>query len=1705
MKNMEGHVVMQHMNLERLGSAIRRIAALAASAALALTGLAAAPSMALGEQTSPTGAKDVIVIAFQQNWESVARQCTDVYGPEGVGYVEVSPPQETIQGKQWWTSYQVASYKLDSKLGTQAQFESMIATCKAAGVGVIADAVINHTFGTFDGSPRYGAAGEGKQGSEYDSDGTLKATPGYTPADYHSCTSNISNYSDAGNVQNCRLSGLMDLDTGKPEVQEKIADYLNGLLKLGVYGFRVDAVKHIASADVTAIKTLLAQKSGRDADSIFFEQEVIGSASEAAQIQPANYLGTGKVSEFNFTNHLAVAFSSDITDESRGLAKVGGPDWVSSDKAAVFVTNWDTERGSALTYKKGSAYLLANAFMLANGYGQPHVYSGYYFNGNDDGAPGAGDVSVPDVTCPSDGSMTPGTWQCTERWTAIRGMIGYHNAVAGTAVSNWKTYGANVLGFGRGSKGYLAINNSDNDSHQSFATSLPAGTYCNVYATGDCSQTVDVRSDGSFTADLPAHAAIAIHVGATQGQWTGTQRRDPSDPDLARNDKQAKPATDTSRTVYYKLPAGWSSATLHYGIDNWQQQGDLVMQEAGKGWVSVTLDPKGKPLEYVFTNGSGAWDNPDGGGNYTALGHWTSVDNHAASAGIPGDLQPYSPKTKVIVHYKPADSAQRGVYLWATDKDGASIDGAHHAFTGTDSYGQVFETTLNGAFAAGKIGVIITDEQWNKVGDNRMIDGSNGTAEVWIDGSKPDETLSQAPAGYEKQFSSVNVTIHYHRFADDYASADGNKAWDIWGWSDSANGAAYPFSSHDRFGLTAKYTLAGSKPAFLVRYGGDGWEAKDPNGDNRAIPASAVSVNKDGSANAEIWLVQGDPTVYTNSTLLVTKDSIAKAQLDAFRTITVKLSRTTATTPAVTVDGTAAASVSVEGNALTVGTDKDLDVTAPHTVAVEGFGQAPVSLGAVVRSDAFDRKYAYDGDDLGATVNSKDTVFKLWAPTASKVELNLYRDDSEHGAKQDSIAMTHGTHGGTGNDLGVWTATVPGADLVYDYTLTFADGTVNQSSDPYAKASVVNGRRSVALAAKEIAVTAPRMKPFGKTSDAVIAETNIRDFSIAPNSGIAPQNKGKYLGMTQSGTTTPDGAVSGLDYLKKLGVTHVQIMPMYDYGSVDENTDLSYDPNNERGAQNWGYDPVNYDVPEGSYSSDPKNPATRIKELKEMVAGLHTSNIRVIMDVVYNHVQDAGTHAFNETVPGYYLRYDANGNLVNNSGVGNDTASERAMMRKYIVDSVTYWAKTYKLDGFRFDLMGLIDLKTMQEVRSALDKIDPSIIVLGEGWDMNTTMPKADMTIQPNAYEVAAKNGDNGIAFFNDSLRDALKGSVFNDTDTGFASGAEGKEDLIANNMMACPNLAGTAPEALCTNGNATNKYGDPGQVVQYAEIHDNLTLYDKLLKSVPRKDGQSEAQYQAEILARAKLVDSAVMLSQGTVAFQLGQEFLRTKGGDSNSYKSGDAVNAIDWDRTVQQRDSVAYMRGLIALRASVPALHMATYEDIAKNMTMLAPANGRQVSGKQIKGNQVNGVVAFSLTSGGEIYVVVLNANETAVQLPQITAGEYTSLVAGGKVETTAVTVGDKGYSVPALSAAVLTTKAASSKPEPSKPGSSNPKPDGSQPGDSTRPDGTHSSAHNDGQHARVATTGSSVAVIVVIGLVLMLTGAAVIIVRAITRKRR
>ncbi|MFF4979901.1 alpha-amylase family protein [Streptomyces sp. NPDC001046] len=448
---------------------------LSAAVALAAAAVVMHPTAA---QASPPGTKDVTAVLFEWKFASVARECTTTLGPAGYGYVQVSPPAEHIQGPQWWTSYQPVSYKIAGRLGDRAAFQNMVNTCHAAGVKVVVDTVINHMAA---------GNGTGTGGSSY----TKYNYPGlYSSYDFDNCTSQISNYQDRGNVQNCELVGLADLDTGEDYVRRTIAGYMNDLLSLGVDGFRVDAAKHMPAADLANIKSRLSNPS------VYWKQEAIYGAGEA--VQPTEYTGNGDVQEFRYAYDLKRVFNN----ENLAYLKNFGEGWgyMGSGVSGVFVDNHDTERnGSTLNYKAGANYTLANVFMLAWPYGAPDINSGYEFTDPDAGPPGGGQVNA----CWQDG------WKCQHNWPEIKSMVAFRNATRGQAVTNWWDNGGDAIAFGRGSKGFVAINHESGSLTRTYQTSLPAGTYCNVQNNTP----VTVNSVGQFTATLGSNTALALYAG----------------------------------------------------------------------------------------------------------------------------------------------------------------------------------------------------------------------------------------------------------------------------------------------------------------------------------------------------------------------------------------------------------------------------------------------------------------------------------------------------------------------------------------------------------------------------------------------------------------------------------------------------------------------------------------------------------------------------------------------------------------------------------------------------------------------------------------------------------------------------------------------------------------------------------------------------------------------------------------------------------------------------------------------------------------------------------------------------------------------------------------------------------------------------------------------------------------------------------------
>lgn len=593
---------------------------------------------------------------------------------------------------------------------------------------------------------------------------------------------------------------------------------------------------------------------------------------------------------------------------------------------------------------------------------------------------------------------------------------------------------------------------------------------------------------------------------------------------------------------------------------------------------------------------------------------------------------------------------------------------------------------------------------------------------------------------------------------------------------------------------------------------------------------------------------------------------------------------------------------------------------------------------------------AYEGNDLGITWTPEKTLVKIWAPTAKMVEFRLYKDGKTGEAFYKTQLQASGN--------GIWSTILMGGYEGKYYTFKINDGEwLEETPDIYARCVGVNGLRGMIYNPKN---TNPegwendKGPQLEKVTDAIIYETHVRDFSIAENSGV--QNRGKFLGFAEDNTKNSSGSSTGLSHLKELGITHVHLLPVNDYFTVDEEKpDEKY---------NWGYDPQHFNALEGSYTTNPNEGVVRIKEFKKLVQTLHSEGIGVILDVVYNHTYFAKESVFNQTVPGYFYRQKPDGTFSNASGCGNEMATERAMVRKYIVDSLKYWVEEFHVDGFRFDLMGIYDLETIKIIRKELNDLRPGIILYGETWAADQSpLSEKYRAVKDNLVQLP------GVAGFNDDFRDALKGNHGNKKSKGFVSGLDLREEAVKFGVVAAVNH----PQIVYDYVETSTKpwAAEPGQCINYASCHDNYTLWDKLKQSRPKATD-------LEMRKMVKLAGALILTSQGIPFLHAGVEFCRTKGGNGNSYKSPDSVNQIDWDRKTEYKEVTEYYKQLIELRKKHPAFRISSAESIRKHLNFCTQYQPGIVS-YCIQGKAVGDV--------WDLLVVIFNGNagETIVPLPE------------------------------------------------------------------------------------------------------------------------
>jgi len=921
-----------------------------------------------------------------------------------------------------------------------------------------------------------------------------------------------------------------------------------------------------------------------------------------------------------------------------------------------------------------------------------------------------------------------------------------------------------------------------------------------------------------------------------------------------------------------------------------------------------------------------------------------------AAVGMYG-FAPASAKTTstITIHYNRPDAVYTDWNMWIWFPGSSAAEQATHGladsrnlFNGTDSYGRVLTLNLTDMEKIKKIGFIVRKDDWTKdIGSDRFItsfDGS-GNAEIWI------------RSNIEKVYTGVPCLCAeiYSATQDDYRTINVT--------------LSEPFSGATNGTGAQGWTVSGGlNVVSAVATGG-----KNP----RNTRALTLTLDADMDLSAQY-------TINNTRTFTVTKKAVANnvatitTSTDTGVTVGETLRISDVGSPFNGVQKvTAATTVSPFTFSFAV-TNANVAAVASSGSVETGFGSAPVVVGNIFASQKFADQFTYTGNDLGNTYSQAKTDFRVWAPTASAVSLLTFGNAwNVGGAPVDPTTLPEATvKAMTPGVNGTWTTSLSGDQhgTIYQYQVS-VNGEIHSTIDPYARASLANGTKGVVV---DLSKTNPTVwnstKPAfsGRAVDASVYEIHVRDLSVDAHSGIPANHKGKYLAFADLNTKYSKKVgkktlttKTGLSAIKELGVTHIELQPIYDFTSVDE-TGIG-------NPFNWGYDPQNYNIPEGSYSTNANDPISRIKELKTAVQAMHDNGIRVNMDVVYSHVGSATDYSYQQIVPGYFYRTEPSGALANGSGCGNEIASERPMARKFMVDSFKYWTSEYHMDGFRLDQMGLLDIPTAQAIRSAIDTVDPTVITFGEGWNIGDVLAPNNRANQPNLAQIP------GFGVFNDQIRDGVKGSTGNATGPGWISGATYlNQDVIAG-------ITGNINYSNSVYPNFTTV--NPGQSVNYVESHDNLTLYDKLQASVRGATPAKKAIF-------VQQAGAITILAQGMPFQQAGQEFMRSKGGNGNSYNALDSVNSLKWADRLTNATTASYYSGLYAIRKAHPAFRMWTTAQVKSNLKFINTG--------------MDDVIAYSLNGKAmgdswKSIVVVHNTESIPTQVSLPSTGDWKIYVSG------------------------------------------------------------------------------------------------------------
>ena len=1423
--------------------------------------LAFAPNLAFAKNYE---SEMVIIHPFQWSYDSIAKECTEYLGPAGFDGVQISQPAEHAnKGNVWWAVYQPVNFNnFTTMTGNETQLKNMIKACNEAGVKVFADAVFNQR-------PNDGV---GLGGSTY---GNNSYPDGFNDGDFHHNGCKVSNYSDEWNVRQCALLGMTDTATDNPSTQDKIADFLVKLMDMGVYGFRIDAAKHMHYNDINAIMEKTAAKAGKRPP---IYMEVIGNSKEAPDIQPNKYtfIDNSVVTDFSYVDRMKEIFDNGDYGSALtfGLA-------VDSDNAEVFVNNHDDEyhRCSAGTCSMGTQenpkYNLAQSWLAVWPKGKVRqIYSGYKFNSHDPAGPISAD-------------RCQGGWLCQHRVPFVLNAPRFARATRGEAVST-SGFSDNVLWFNRGSKGFYAMNTSGSDVTKSFNVTMADGTYCDILGATDpknnpCGSDITV-SGGKITVTIPSMSAIAI---CTDSQWCG-KGVDPceTDPNGAACLCKGSQTTDGICVSYcQKYPETEGCYCLTNPTDS----------------SCVSIPATKNNLCYAGTSNSWKFDPM----TYSkSTGYWT-VDVTLTGA----DKQRF----KVA-----EDCAWTGNVYGASGTPGKL---AINTSTDGDEY-----TTLTGDYTL-------------KIKD----------ADMTYEFVKAGPSNHDPVAGFTTQINGLTVT-----FTNTSKDEDGDTLTYSWNFGNGKTSTdKNPSVIYDEKG-TYHVTLTVTDPSKASNTAED--DVTVGGGETTGYAKTAIRTSHDNYGTHELIKKSASSSEWTGEFNFTEATSFKIEALPNSKDQCIFLGGKAGEALKASGDF-----ISVEAGEYTITfneSTKVLTVTKKETVVDDKKANCDKD-GSTNNCETSSLAYTF----LGASYTPTATTFRLWSPDSSNVSVTV---------NGQTYTMSKTNVSGYSD---VYEAVVEGDLDGKEYQFKINGSDVH---DPYGKmVKPTNYTGTGAVAENNVNIVMnmrdtdlpngwaerPALK---EREDSIVYEVHVRDFTIDSSSGVSAANRGRYLGMVEAGTTNSKGLKTGLDHLKDLGITHVQLLPVYDYGTCS-NVDSQ-----DSSCYNWGYDPVNFNVPEDRYTSvfGTENYKQKVKEFKTMVDEFHKNGIRVIMDVVYNHTYSKDV--FSKISGKYYTSVDL-------SGCGNSVDAKNDMVSRFIRDSLEYWATEYNIDGFRFDLVGIFDVSDFKEWGEYLNNKYPDrkFLMYGEPWNGYATDPSESTRVRLGTIRNAA-SGHVGV--FNGKYRECLKGGS-DDAVGGFLFNKTYSDVGDVDGNFGCV-MAGIKGGV----GDSTNTWtplfaADPEQAVQYITAHDNLNWTDKITMMGATGD------YAKRLQAYG---NGVILVSQGIPFIHAGEEFGRTKNMNKNSYKSADGSNDIKWDVKTSYKDTFDYYKNLIAMRKAHPAFRMTTKTLIENN----------------IKGSQNNGAIVVDINgqavgdSWSSIKMVINSGNNLTIDG-----------VDGWKKKVHAVTVNDDG----------------------------------------------------------------------------------------------